>query len=143
MHGEACYMFKDISLFSFGRTSGGVFVFSRDIETKDLIQMAGGASSDSSRYTKHEKSIFVNKILQKSRGKMKIKLDFGDLQENDDSPNDDVNKDFDFGKDFESNGTYLMEKAYCKRRTRRNAMFPDLRAPSVKKATLLATIDTC
>ena len=117
-------------------------MFSRNIGTKDLIQMAGGAPADSSGYIKHEKSTFVDKILQKSHGKMKIKLDFGDLQD-DDSSNDDVDKSFDFGKEFESNGTYLIQKAHCKQRARRSATFPNLNTPSVNKATLLATIDTC
>ena len=117
-------------------------MFSRDIGTKDLIQMAGGAPADSSGYIKHEKSIFADEILQKSEGKMKIKLDLGDLQD-DESPNDDTDKSFDFGKEFESNGTYLIQKAYCKQRSRRRAIFPDLNTPSINKATLLATIDTC
>ena len=39
---------------------------------------------------------------------MKIKLDFGDLQD-DDSPSDDVDKSFDFAQEFESNGTYLVQ----------------------------------
>ena len=117
-------------------------MFSRDIEAKDLILMAGGASGDSSGYVKHEESIFVDKILQKSEGKMKIKLDFGDLH-NDDPPNGDVDKSFDFAKEFESNGTYLMQKVSCKRRARRSAIFPHLNTPSITKATLLATVDTC
>ena len=117
-------------------------MFSRDIGTKDLIQMADGDSGDSSGYVQHEKSVFVDKILQRSEGMMKIKLDFGDLQD-DDSSNDDVDKSFDFGKEFESNGTYLIQKAYCMQRTRRSATFPDLNTPSINKATLLATIDTC
>ena len=129
-------------MFSFDRTSGGVIEFSRDIGSKDLIQMAGGEPGESSGYIKHEDSVFVDKILQKSEGQMKIKLDFGDLQD-DESPNDDADKSFDFGKEFESNGTYLIQKAYCKQRSRRSAIFPDLNTPSINKATLLATIDTC
>ena len=130
-------------MFSFNTTSGDVIVFSRDVKASDLIQMAGGAPGDSSGYAKHEESVFVNKILQKSHGKMKIKLEFGDLEDDDDSPNDDIDKNFDFGKEFESNGSYLIEKAFCKQRTRRNAIFSDLQASNVKKDTLLAAIDLC
>jgi len=120
-----------------------VIVFSRDVKTRDIIQMAGGAPDDSLGYVKHEESVFVNKILQKSRGKMRIKLDLGDLQDkSDDLPND-VDKKFDFGKEFESNGSYLIQKAYCKQRSKRNVVFFDLKAPTVKKGTLLATIDLC
>ena len=70
-------------------------MFSRDIGSKDLTQMAGGVLTDYSGYIQHEKSVFVNKILQKSQGEMKIKLDFGDLQD-DELPNGDVDKSFDF-----------------------------------------------
>ena len=117
-------------------------MFSRDVRKTDLIEMPVGASSDASGYIKHEESIFVNKILKRSRGKMRIKLDFGDIQNNDDSSSD-LDTNFDFGKEFESNGSYLIEKAYCKRRIRRNTIFSDLKAPNVKKATLMATIDLC
>ena len=131
-------------LFSFDRTSGGVTIFSRDVGSNDLIQMAGGSPGDPLRYIKHEESVFVDKILKKSRGKMEIKLDFGDLQgESDDSPDDDVDRKFDFGKEFESNGSYLIQQTYCRRRTKRSATFPDLKASSVKKDALLAVIDLC
>ena len=107
--------------------------------------MAGGAPGDSSGYDKHEESVFVNKILQKSHGKMKIKLDFGDREDDDDddSSNDDMDKSFDFGKEFESNGSYFIEQSFCKQRTRRSAVFSDLQTPSVKRDTLLAAIDLC
>ena len=134
-------------MFSFNKTSGDVIIFSRDVKASDLIQMAGGAPGDSSGYAKHEESVFVNKILQKSHGKMKIKLDFDDREDDDDddddSSNDDVDKSFDFGKEFESNGSYFIEQAFCKQRTRRSAIFSDLQALSVKKDTLLAAIDLC
>ena len=122
-------------------------MFSRDIKASDLIHLPGGAPGDSSGYVKHEESVFVNKILQKSHGRMKIKLEFGDLNDDDDddddSANNDVDKKFDFGKDFESNGSYSIEKAFCKHRTRRSAIFSNLKAPNVKKDTLLAEIDLC
>ena len=88
-------------------------MFSRDIGAKDLIQMASEDSADSSGYTKHEESVFVDKILQRSEGVMKIKLDFGDLPD-DDSPSDEVDRSFDFAQEFESNGTYLIQKVSCK-----------------------------
>ena len=134
---------QNISCFSFDKASKGTVMFSRDIEAEDLIQMPDGASGESSGYVKHEQSVFVDKILQKSQGKMKIKLNFGDFQDDDLSNDDDVDTSFDFGKEFESNGTYLIEKAYCKKRDRRSAIFSDLSTPSITKATLLATIDTC
>lgn len=127
----------------FDKTSKGVTKFSRDVEAHDLIQMPYDETSGNSLgYSKHEESVFVKKRLHKSRGKMSIKLDFGDLEDDDDS-NNDIDKDFDFGKEFQSNGSYLIQKAYCKRRTRRNVIFSDLEASSVNKATLLATIDLC
>ena len=138
-----CIYIQNISYFSFDKASKGTVMFSRDIEAEDLIQMPDGASGESSGYVKHEQSVFVDKILQKSQGKMKIKLNFGDLQDDDLSNDDDVDTSFDFGKEFESNGTYLIEKAYCKKRDRRSAIFSDLNTPSITKATLLATIDTC
>lgn len=132
---------------SFDRTSGGVTVFSRDVKTNDVIQMAGEADGKSIAYAKHEESVFKNNILQRSRGILKIKLDFSDNDSEFDEPNDDkdahVDKELDFGKELESNGSYLIQIMYCKQRTRRNAIFSDLKAPSVKKATLLATIDLC
>ena len=128
--------------FSFDKTSEDELVFSRDVRNGDLIQMAGGESltSDSLDYNKHEESVIVNKVLQKSRGKLKMKLDFGE-HESDDLSSDDVDKDFDFGKEFASNGTYVLEKDYCKQRSKRNIMFADLKAPNIKRSTLLATID--
>ena len=133
---------QNIFYFSFDKASKGTVVFSRNIEAKDLIQMADGTSGDSSGYVKHEHSVFIDKILQKSEGIMKIKLDFGDLHD-DDSPNGDVDKSFDFAKEFESNGTYQIHKVSCKHRARRSAIFPHLNTPSITKATLLATVDTC
>ena len=133
-------------LCSFDRTSGGVTMFSRDVKTNDLIQMAGGDVEDSHSiiFIKHEESVFISKILQRSRGLLKLKLDFNDDQSDFDNEDDStVNKTFDFGKDFESNGSYLIQKLYCKQRARRNVVFADLKALNVEKATLLAKIDPC
>lgn len=123
-------------------------MFSRDVRTNDLIQTAGEDNRDSIAYTKHEESVFIKNVLQKSRGILKIKLDFNDDQNEFDVPNGDdttvnVDKDLDFGKELESNGSYLIQKLYCKQRVRRSATFSDLKAPKVEKATLLATIDLC
>ena len=113
------------------------------METSDLLQMAGGDVEDSHSiiFIKHEESVFINKLLQRSRGILKIKLDFSDDHDNEDDSTED--KTFDFGKEFESNGSYLIQKLYCKQRARRNVVFVDLKAPNVEKATLLATIDPC
>ena len=131
-------------IFRFNRTASDVTMFSRDVMTNDLIQMANGAAKDSLAYTKHEESVFINKILQRSRGVLKLKLDFGGNQNESDLPNSDENiidKNADFGKEFEANGSYLIQKLYCKQRTKRNVIFADLKASSVEKATLLATFD--
>ena len=93
-------------------------MFSRDIMTNDLIQMANGADKDSLAYTKHEESVFINKILLRSRGELKLKLDFGTSQNNEsDLPVNDENiidKNTDFAKEFEANGS---QKTHCKQRT--------------------------
>ena len=131
-------------LFSFNRTSSNVVMFSRDVLKNDLIEMANGVDKDSLVYTKHEESVFVAKILQRSRGTLKLKLNFDDNQNEPDLSNraeNIVDKNIDFGKEFETNGTYLIQKVYCKQRTKRNMIFIDLKGPNVKKATLLATID--
>lgn len=120
-------------------------IFSRDVRTNDIIQMTGEAERDSIAYVMHEESVFSNKILQRSRGILKIKLDFSDHQnefDNDDTTAH-VNKNLDFGKELESNGSYLIQKAYCKQRARRDITFPDLQESNVEKSTLLATIDLC
>ena len=120
-------------------------IFSRDVRTNDLIQMAGEAERDSIAYIQHEESVFSNKILQKSRGILKIKLDFSDHQNefDDDDTTANVNKNLDFGKELESNGSYLIQKVYCKQRAKRDITFPDLQESNVEKSTLLATIDLC
>ena len=120
-------------------------MFSRDIMTNDLIQMANGAAKDSLGYAKHEESVFINKILLRSRGELKLKLDFGGSQNNEsDLPDNDeniINKNTDFAKEFEANGSYLMQKTHCKQRTKRSVIFTNLKVSTVEKATLLATID--
>lgn len=120
-------------------------MFHRDVTRDDLIQMANEADKDSIAYVKHEESVFVNKILQRSRGTLKLKLDFGGDQDTIDVSSDEeniINKNIDFGKDFGANGSYLIQKAYCKQRTKRTVIFADLQASDVVKATLLAAIDS-
>lgn len=119
-------------------------MFSRDVLTNDLIEMANGADKDSLVYTKHEESIFVAKILQRSRGILKLKLNFGSNQNESNLPHsakDTIDKNIDFSKKFETNGSYLIQKVFCKQRAKRNMIFADLKAPNVKKASLLVTID--
>ena len=133
-----------IFLFSFSGTSSNVIMFSRDVLTNDLIEMANGADKDSLVYTKHEESIFVAKILQRSRGILKLKLNFGSNQNESNLPHnakDTIDKNIDFSKEFETNGSYLIQKVFCKQRAKRNMIFADLKAPNVKKASLLVTID--
>ena len=131
-------------LFSFNRTQSNVVMFSRDVLANDLIEMANGGDKDSLVYTKHEESIFVAKILQRSRGILKLKLNFDGNQNGSDLPNNaegTIDKDIDFSKEFETNGSYLIQRVYCKQRTKRSMIFADLKSPNVKKSTLLATID--
>ena len=134
-----------MQFYSFNRTANSVTMFSRDVIADDLIQMANGAAKDSLAYAKHEESVFINKILLRSRGQLKLKLDFGDSQNNEsDLPDNDENiidKTTDFSKEFEANGSYLMQKTHCKQRVKRNVIFTDLKASTVEKASLLATID--
>ena len=131
--------------YSFNKTSRkDVIIFSREVLTDDLIEMANGADKDSLVYTKYEESVFINKILERSRGTLKLKLEFGGNQNESDLPDNDENtidKINDFGKEFSSNGSYLIEKVYCKQRAKRNMIFTDLKSSSIEKATLLATLD--
>lgn len=124
-------------------------MFSRDILTNDLIHMANGADKDSLSYTKHEESVYVNKILERSHGTLKLKLDFThDSNQNesylpdDNDDENDIDKTTDFGKQFASNGSFMIQKVYCKQRTKRSVIFADLKSPDIEKATLLATIDS-
>ena len=124
-------------------------MFSRDILTNDLIHMANGADKDSLSYTKHEESVYVNKILERSHGTLKLKLDFthdGNQNESylpdDNDDENDIDKTTDFGKEFASNGSFMIQKVYCKQRTKRSVIFADLKSPDIEKATLLATIDS-
>jgi len=102
--------------------------------------MAGSPPDSSLVLSKHEVSVFVNKILKMSRGIMRVRIDFGkaNLSMANDTFSDSV---MSFGREFQSNGTYLIEKAYCKRKSKRNLIFEDLAASNVEKGDLLAIID--
>jgi len=129
------------------RKSGGVTVLTRTVTTSDLIQMASEVPDDSMIYTKKEESVFLDRILQKSRGIVRVEVDLGHQsasQENDKphSESDTFNPNFGFDKEFASNGTYLIEKMHCKKRAKRSVSFSNLDAPHVRKERhLLATID--
>ena len=116
--------------------------FMRKFKSNDLIRMSGEVPIDVMVYNKVEESMFVGLLLQGSRGSVKAKLDFGDDETSgkvvDDATYD---KTIDFSKEFQSSGTYSIEKAYCQQRSKRDAIFPDLTAPHIQKGTLLAVID--
>lgn len=129
---------------SFNETSNDVIMFTRKVMTEDLIKMASALPSNSIYFNKHEESIFDYKVLRLSRGELRVKVDFGET----DTPAPNITSDtlynsmIDFGKQFQSNGTYSIKKAYCKQRMRRSITFADLAASSVKRGDILATIDT-
>ena len=84
-----------------------------------MIDIGGGAPADSLEYTKEENSTFIDQVLQRSQGAMRVKIDFGHDQ-NSETPDDGtLNQSFDFGKEFEVNGTYTIEKMYCMQRSKR------------------------
>lgn len=106
--------------------------------------MAKTQPHNSTVFYKHEESIFENRILESSHGVMRVKVDFGEpnisLSKNDENDTF-YDGTIDFGEQFQSNGTYSIEKMYCKQRTRRSAIFADLAALNVEKGNLLAVID--
>ena len=125
---------------SYAKTSSKVVSFTRSFEESDLIEIAGGASKDSLVYAKTEKSTFINRILYRSRGMLRVKVDFGDDQ-NPEPASDTFNPNFDFSDEFQANGTYILERVYCKQRSRRSLVFVDLASPNVQKGLLAATIN--
>ena len=141
-------IFTFCAICSFSKKSNDSTVFTREVRTDDLIQMASEIPDDSIIYSKHEESVFIWGILERSRGMLRMRVDLGHKSEEEqDMPHDEdmdtVDHTIDLGKEFEANGTYLIEKAYCKLRTSRNAVFNDLKALYVKKGSLLAIIDAC
>ena len=115
--------------------------FTRIIKTNDLIEVTGGAPKDSLNYAKTEKSTFINKILYRSQGKLRTKVDFGHEQ-NSEPGSDTFNPNFDFGDEFQANGSYILERVYCKQRNKRSLVFVDLASTNVQKGSLKATIDS-
>lgn len=51
------------------------------------------------------------------------------------------NTNFDFGKEFEANGTYELERVYCKRKSKRSLVFINLDASNIQKGSLTGFID--
>ena len=105
--------------------------------------MASEVPRDAIVYAKTEESMFAGLILQGSRGLVEIKMDYGG-EGDEESEKDDgsYDKTVDFSDEFQSNGTYLIEKAYCQQRSKRDAVFADLTASNLKKGSLLAVINT-
>jgi len=78
--------------------------------------------------------------LDRSRGILRIRVDFGHNQSSE-SASDTYNSDFNFGDEFQANGTYMLKRAYCKQRNKRSLIFVNLDSSNVQKGSLKATID--
>ena len=120
------------------KTSGNVTSFTRTINSSDLIEVTGGASKDFLNYAKTEKSTFINKILYRSHGMLKAGVELGHHHNLSSDAN---NTNFDFGKEFEANGTYELERVYCKHRSKRSLVFVNLDASNIQKGSLTGNID--
>ena len=105
----------------------------------DLVKVTGGTPKDSLKYKKMEKSTFVNKILYKSIGMLKTRIDFGH-DHNSQPASDTFNPNLDFGDELEANGSYILEKVYCTQRNKRSLAFVDLTSSNIRKGSLMATI---
>ena len=106
-----------------------------------MIDIGGGAPVDSLEYTKEENSTFIDQVLQRSHGVMRVKIDFGQDQNSDAQDDGTLNQSFDFSKEFEVNGTYTIEKMYCNQRNKRSITFANLKGPNVQKGTIRAATD--
>ena len=71
---------------------------------------------------------------------LRTRVDFGP-EHNSEPANETFNPDFDFGDEFQANGTYTLEKVYCRQRSRRSLVFVDLASSTVQKGSLKATTD--
>ena len=71
---------------------------------------------------------------------LKSRIQFGHEQ-NSESSSDTFNPTFDFGKEFEANGTYVLERVYCRQKSKRSLVFDDLASSNVQKGSLKATIN--
>ena len=125
---------------SFAKTSSNVLSFTRTFKTSDLIEVAGGVPKDSLNYAKTEKSTFINRILYRSRGIVRVSVNFGHDQYSEPA-SDAFNPNFNFGDEFQANGTYTLERVYCQQRRRRRLIFVDLASPDIQKGSLKATAD--
>ena len=105
------------------------------------MEVSGGTPKDSLIYAKTEKSIFINNILYRSSGTLKTRVDFG-ADQNSEAASDTFSPNFDFSDEFQANGSYILEKIYCKQRAKRNLIFVDLASSNVQKGSLEATIDS-
>ena len=72
---------------------------------------------------------------------LKTRVDFGS-QNNSEPASNAFNPNLDFGDEFQANGTYALERAYCKQRNKRSVVFVDLASVNVQKGSLKATIDS-
>ena len=117
-------------------------MFTRSVASSDLIDISGGAPKDSLDYMKLEKSTFVDKVLYKSSGVLKARVEFGhELNRKSSSSSKTFNPNIDFGEEFQANGTYAITKIYCKQRSKRSFSFADLSKPNIHKGSIRAVID--
>jgi len=72
---------------------------------------------------------------------MRVRINFGHDQSSETSADGTFNPNFDFSKEFEVNGTYDIEKIYCKQRSKRTITFADLTESNVQKGTIRAVTD--
>ena len=71
---------------------------------------------------------------------LESRIEFGHDQNSEPSSNT-FNPKFDFGKEFEANGTYVLERIHCKQRSKRSLLFADLASSNIQKGSLKAIID--
>ena len=72
---------------------------------------------------------------------VKARVELGHHHHNSTSSSDTNNTNFDFGKEFEANGTYELERVYCKRKNKRSLVFVNLDSPNIRKGSLTGIID--
>ena len=76
--------------------------------------------------------------MYRSRGIVRVSVDFGRDQYSEPA-SDTFNPNFNFGDEFQANGTYVLERVYCKQRRKRSLIFVDLASSDVQKGSLKAT----
>lgn len=79
--------------------------------------------------------------MYRSWGVLKTRVDFGS-QNNSEPASNTFNPDLDFGDEFQANGTYLLEKAYCTQKNKRSLVFVDIASSNVQRGSLKATVDS-